>query len=271
MVAAGFRIGMMNVRMGAFPTYSVEHEYPERLDLIQATVAAMKAEVVCLVDTFRWREIFSAGALGELFDYPFVHQMSLNCEVVDPRIGMTVFATEAVESCESVRIFDRDCLRLRLNVGGRQVVVYFAYLTNLSGVRREMQAVALLERVEAEPEGPVLVMGDLNTLRPADVPQVLGSAARILAKLPGIQRLGTVSQGLQLGYTGIIPLFERAGFRDQFAGNKSPTFRTMILGCELRLRIDYCLSRGLDLADCEIMIDKMTAQASDHHPLVVTL
>src|SRR5688500_17551505 len=105
-----------NIMSGGFSAYSYERSEPERLPQLQALLSRLNADVVGLVDTFRWDEIYSEEQLRQLFGYQYVACINLN----DDRLrksghnnGLALFSRVPWQSCVAVRIKTRDALKVQ--------------------------------------------------------------------------------------------------------------------------------------------------------------
>lgn len=267
-----FSAATLNVRAGGFVDYSGTIDCPPRISAIQKAVTLTGASVVGLIDTFRWRELYTTDELCALFGYPQAFHIDMDCEVVDSRVGLTVLGGKNLIGCEAVRIHDRNCLRVDLKVDGRPVCLYVIYLTSLSGARRRRQTEALLEYIDARPQVPTLIMGDLNTLRPESFigpARLLNSVLRLLPSVPA--PLGRFAEAFELTHTEALSLLREAGFSDEMRGMPAATFQQRVLGLDIKLALDYCLSRHIEVKDCTVLRGKPYEAASDHFPVMATL
>lgn len=96
------RIASYNVMSGGFNGYEHDTSLPQRLTELQTAVSELDADVIGLVDTFRWDEIYSPGDLKNIFGYKYAVCINLN----DQRLrekghnnGLTLLSnTEILES-----------------------------------------------------------------------------------------------------------------------------------------------------------------------------
>lgn len=190
----GFSIATLNVRAGGFTNYSGSESVPPRLPQIREAVATIDASVMGLIDTFRWRELYTAADLRESFGYANVFHIDMNCEAVDPRVGLCLLAQDSLVDVRPVRLYDRNCVRALIQINGTLTQFYVAYLTSFSGQRRRQQVEALLRDADTRPKVPTLIMGDLNTLRPERLAWPVRMLGRVKRSLPSTQRRSLLTE-----------------------------------------------------------------------------
>src|SRR3989344_9382878 len=84
-----------NILSGGFKDYGSPEKRPERIDNLASVIKELKPDIVSLVDTHRWTEVFSPAELKNIFEYPYIHMVKLD----DPRLitkghdnGIAVFS-----------------------------------------------------------------------------------------------------------------------------------------------------------------------------------
>jgi hypothetical protein len=266
-------VATLNVRAGGFTDYSGAEAVPPGLGAIQAAVAETGASVMGLIDTFRWREVYSVEDLRTLFGYPYVVRIDMNCARVNPKVGLTLLGGDCLVDYEPVRIYDRDCLRALLQVGGKTAQLYLTYLTSFSGARRSRQVAALLEHANAYSDIPTLIMGDLNSVRPERLAPPARWVANARQQWPWLDRrtLGPLTELYELVDTAAISALRAGGFKDELAGQRMETFHQRMFGLELRVAVDHCFSRGIPVKSCQILRGKTYQAATDHYPVMAVL
>ena len=131
---------------------------------------------------------------------------------------------------------------------------------------------AVLEEIEAllpllDAGRPTLLCGDLNSLSPDDRSALLYGALT-LESGPGRYFLNG-----ELSFEA-LEAFRAAGFEDVRGPGRCETVPTRIGRKHeqgVRLRLDYCLSRGLAVASACVMDQPPFPEISDHYPLLITL
>ncbi len=267
------RIATYNVMSGGFSDYTSTASTPERLPLLQEAIKTLQADVIGLVDTYRWDQIYRPDDLCQLFGYRFAACINLN----DDRLrklghnnGLTLLSQYELHDVQTLRLATRDALSAKVETENGSLQVVVLYLDDLSEDARLEQTEALLAQLD--PSKPVILMGDFNTINPSDqtaASTVLGAFRKanpvILEKLNPI--LGEMQRG------EVIRRFEQAGFIDE-ASESHPTFATPLFPAVVTgpfLRIDYVLaSKAVQVSDIRVATDDVFQQASDHYPLAFT-
>ena len=90
---------------GGFDKYGDYSNIPQRLDKLIEAVKNTKADLVSLIDTYRWTEVFKAGQLENIFGYQKVFGVELGDERLKQKgheNGITVMTNlEKVENFNS--------------------------------------------------------------------------------------------------------------------------------------------------------------------------
>jgi endonuclease/exonuclease/phosphatase family metal-dependent hydrolase len=252
-----------NVQSGGFAGY-VASDYPERLPDIVAGVQAVGAEAMGLVDTWRWKERFSADDLCRRFGYARAFSIDINCRRVDPQIGLTMLTNLTDARFRVVSIGSRDAIVMTNDIRGAPVQTYLVYLDDLEASTRDAQAAALRMRGGAANS---VIMGDLNALR------TLTSAQRLAGRFMRqrwlrliFDRFGAtgvsyalMSLGGVYGGDRVIEALRAAGF-DDIGDPCTPTAYPQVGPLRLQLAVDYILTRGLPASDYRVW----DLEGSDH-------
>ncbi len=159
----------------------------------------------------------------------------------------------------------RGLLEARLHLpDGQTLTVYCTHLDHKRETVRLGQTQALLLWTSRDRGRAHLLLGDFNTLAPADYAGDPDGLAHLSAH-PEMARL--VSEGLH-----VVPRLLKAGYTDCFAQAGSGPTATFSSQDELA-RIDFCFAAGplvSSILACRRIDDAGTRAASDHFPLLTT-
>lgn len=207
------RIGSFNIRSGGFETYEDGVALPPRLPAIRDAVRSVEADIIGLVDTFRWAELFRPEEAAQMFGYRQAYLIDMDDSRVDSRIGL-VFLSNLPLAFETIRLWNRDCIKARAPESSPPLVLYLVYLDDLDEDVRLRQVRSLLTDAQKHPGEAVVVMGDLNSLRQEDIPLPLRLLKRVLGLVPR-RALPTIGRGIYHLLRGEVASLLRAeGFED---------------------------------------------------------
>ena len=262
------KIASYNIMSGGFAGYDSAAPVPERLPQIQKVLVEIAADVVGLIDTFRWDRLYSSAQLQDMFGYEYVTCINLNdTRMSDTSNGLTLLSKQAWTDCKVARIATRDALVASFEINRRTVTLALAYLDDLSEDVRLAQIQALLG------VQPDILMGDLNTIAPSDTSLLTRGLQDFYSANPSLQEeLGPIIQDMQRG--DVIELLEARGFVDAGANGK-PTLPTQLFPAATTkpfLRLDYCLHKpAIAVSDFTVHDTPAAHRASDHLPIYFTI
>lgn len=264
------RVATYNVMSGGFGDYTSSDLVPERLGLLQQAVKKIDADLIGLVDTFRWKELYSETDLSSWFGYPYVQHIDMNDTRVDKRIGLAILSREPIAEWHVVRAYNRNALQAMLMIDSVQTNVFLAYLDDLSEDTRLKEAAAIME---AAGSAAAVVMGDLNALTPVNVDGVRLEVAKYLGGSPGDQNVSILQPVVnEFLRAQVLPLFEKSGF-NVYSNVSAPTALTSLHPLQMSpvFPIDYIIPRGLQVKSTQVLKDPLFELASDHYPLVAQI
>jgi endonuclease/exonuclease/phosphatase family metal-dependent hydrolase len=262
------RIASYNIMSGGFDGYNLTAAKPQRLPVLKTAIRELEADIVGLIDTFRWDEVFMADELCKLFGYKNAFCINLN----DDRLreeghnnGLTLLSNVPLIDVRTIRIATRDAVAARFP---GNITLVLAYLDDLSEDTRLGQVKALSPMLSAEE--PTIVMGDLNTLRKSEGPAVKKALSVFYEDNPGIEsKLGSIITDMQRGE--VIVLLESLGLQDAGMAS-SPTVPTKLFPAKSDqpfLRLDYCFhSSSVKITNFVVRTQDIFQKASDHFPIV---
>lgn len=105
---------------GGFDSYKSQSNLPERLDILKKSLQNINADFVALIDTFRWKEVFTENKFIKVFGYKYIFCIDLNDSRVDKKVGITILSKFQMQS-ESIRIYNRDCVKTKININGKNL------------------------------------------------------------------------------------------------------------------------------------------------------
>lgn len=254
---------------GGFNAYEHDSAAPQRLDEIQSAVREIDADIIGLVDTFRWDEIFSSQQLRDLFGYDHVFTIKLNDERLQELghdNGLTLMSKVPWLNCEAINLGTRNALKSSFDINGREITVCLAYLDDLNEDVRLDQTKAIVDACGTK---DVLIIGDLNTLVPDEAQDISPELEVFYASNPGIeQKLSPVVGQMQRGE--VISWLKSQGFTDAGAG-AGPTMPSKLFPAVVDgpfLRIDYCqASPQININNFAVHTTEVMQKASDHLPI----
>lgn len=259
------KVAGYNIMSGGFNGYDYEARQPGRLSQLRAAIKEIDADVIGLVDTFRWNEIYTPQEIGELFGYEHVIQAGLD----DKRLrrlghdnGLAIMSKCPILEHEVIRLGTRNALRARVEQDGQARDVVVVYFDDLSKDVRLNNATALIARVADLKRS--IVIGDLNT-DPEPNPAAEEFCGQHSAAEPIIRE---AQDGAALNY-----LYEH-GLQDagRDAGRTFPTEVFPAAVAAPFLRLDYGLHGSEAQATDFVVHDGPVFQrASDHLPVSFTV
>ncbi len=169
-------VGAWNVQSGGFSRYDPELESPERIDLIKDTLeenVAAGFSTYMIIDAYRWPTLYK-GDEGIASQFGFKHAGHSYLEDSTLKgdgenIATVLLSNEQVESVGPLDLGGRQGLRAVINIGGRCVQLFGAYLDHTSEQRREGQVSAIVSEVRRSDKVdaiPTIVFADFNTSFP---------------------------------------------------------------------------------------------------------
>ncbi|MDO8451455.1 MAG: endonuclease/exonuclease/phosphatase family protein [bacterium] len=264
------RFSAYNIMSGGFASYSHEAAQLERLDVLGEAIRALNADVVGLIDTFRWDEIYSNYRIAGLFGYSFAHNIPLHDDrlrAIGRDNGVALLTKLPVLSVRTIRTAHRNGLLSTLQLRGGLVDLGVVYLDDQSETVRLEQIQAFVNHLTSG--RPAILMGDFNTMDDEE----LGRASGVIQKLTDQKlaaRLWPRLAGMKKGE--VIRYLRAQGFVDG-AEKPAPTVPTKIIRPKfLRaplFRLDYAWSRGdVQVTGLRVMRDTVFDRASDHYLIV---
>jgi endonuclease/exonuclease/phosphatase family metal-dependent hydrolase len=214
------KVASYNIMSGGFKGYDYELSHPERLARLQQVARELDADIVGLVDTFRWDEVFSDDQLRRLFGYDYAMTINLSDDrlrKIGHNNGLAFLSKAPWLSCTVVHLGTRDALKATFEINGRNVEIVLAYLDDLEEDTRVEQVKAVLTSFD-QMENAVL-MGDLNTLSADDAEEITTRLETFYRDNPGVEeKFGKTITKMQRG--DVIKMLRSYGLRDAGKGRE---------------------------------------------------
>ena len=260
-----------NIMSGGFNGYDHETKQPQRLELIKKSVKAINADVISLVDTFRWDQLYTNKQLCEMFKYRYAHCINLGdrrLKKLGHNNGITVLSNVEGTTFKTLNLGTRNAIQTSIPQGGAPIDLFSIYLDDLSEEVRLQQIHHLVKNLE--PQKASIIMGDLNTLSPKDSVITKSVVDILLQENPKYEFIR--NQLYDMMETKVIQQLFDLGFKDAANPpiNTAPTKLTHISD-KAFLRLDHCLYKNVPIKTFQVLTDTLYDQVSDHYPIVVEL
>ncbi len=256
---------------GGFNNYSYDLIAPTRLNSLKQVLSKVKADLVSLIDTFRWDEIYTEDELKKMFRYKYVHCINLNdkrLKKIGHNNGITVLSNIEGVSFETIDLKTRNCVKTTLELKGVEYDIYSLYLDDLSEDVRLNQINQLAKNFKQNK--PTIIIGDLNTISPKDSRE---SMQRVSAFLKDNHKYEAFKAQLEdMHRSEVTSKLFKLGFKDAdiYSNTTFPTKLTSISDTPI-LRVDYCLYKSCDVEEFKVLFDDLLDKTSDHYPILVKL
>lgn len=265
------RLASYNVLSGGFDTYDNDAKEPKRLERLKEAIKIIDADFIGLIDTSRWDSLYTNTEIAKLFGYKSAYCINLEDErlkKIGHNNGITMLTNLEVIKYETINLVTRDAVRVSVLIDDILVDIFSVYLDDLSEDTRVIQTNKLLGYIDFKT--PTIIMGDLNTLKRADL-QILN---------PLIDKFFKNNPGLLEGYEGflndmkrgnVIEILEQHGLKDcsiSFSATQPSKIFPAVVE-EPVLRVDYAfVSSKLKTYNFRVLRDPLFDQTSDHYPIV---
>lgn len=258
-----------NIMSGGFSGYDYSVEYPQRLDVIKKVVATAGADIVSLIDTFRWDEIYTNDEIAKIFGYKNAYCINLNDErlrKLGHNNGITILSNLDDINFKTVSLGSRDCAQSEFFHNGQKIKLFSLYLDDLSENVRVDQLNNLGKHLGDKLK--VIIMGDLNTISPRDSEETKKRINKFITKNPKFSFLK--NQFMDMARAEVIKKLSSASFKDA-SKNSDCTAPTKLTGLSEKplLRLDYCFYKNLSIKDFKVLTGDIYEEASDHFPILI--
>ena len=255
-----------NIMSGGFNGYDSTASRPERLELLIKAIKEADVDLVSLVDTHRWNEVFTVNELKEMFGYENAFIVKLDdgrLRVKGHDNGIAILTRLPVKRFETIRLATRNAIKTTMEGGLELFSVYF---DDLSEDTRLKQATILLGLVGNKMS---IIAGDLNTFDRDDLEESKRQIQKLYQQYPQlINGMKPVLDGM--ARAEVTALLKRRGLTDmgKNAGNTipSPLFPVRIDVPVLRVDYGFC-TPDVKMESFEVLRGGVFDQVSDHCPI----
>lgn len=255
-----------NILSGGFKDYGSPEKRPERIDDLVDVIKELNPDIVSLVDTHRWTEVFTPDELKQIFGYPHVQTVKLE----DQRLmtkghdnGIAVLSKSLNTKTTTVWLSTRNAIQTHVE----GIDIFSVYLDDVSEDTRIKQIQAVLELVD--PNIPTIITGDLNTFDKRDLNETNSSLNELVQKYP--EPMKSMEAALNEMKRGeVTQLLKDNGFID-LGKDSGPTVPAKLFPLPLEkplIRLDYAFGNGrISLEDFKVLTDEKFGNLSDHYPV----
>jgi endonuclease/exonuclease/phosphatase family metal-dependent hydrolase len=255
-----------NILSGGFKDYGGSEKRPGRIDGLASVIKDLNSDIVSLVDTHRWTEVFTPDELKQIFGYPYVHTIKLD----DQRLitkghdnGVTVFSQVAGTETQTIWLATRNAIRTKIS----GIDIFSVYLDDVSEDTRIKQIEAVLKLVN--PNTPTIITGDLNTIDKDDLAETNKQLETLGRKFPGPMKSMEGSLN-EMKRGEIAKILKDQGFIDlgKDEGNTVPAKLFPLPVEKPILRLDYAFGNNqVKLEEFKVLTDEKYGNLSDHYPI----
>lgn len=265
------KIAAYNIRSGGFTRYEEKGDQPARISLLQKAVKEIDADLIGLIDTYRWPEIFTKKDIQQLFGYEHIAHVPLDSANKGPCSQTTLTTLSRIPFTHTQkRIYNRNVMKVTVAIEKQLMDIFVTYFDYSKESNRRKEAHSLLKLVTTDL--PTIVMGDMNTFGRFDIPKELSAGLHLISHILHLDTILPPSW-LTIINSRVPEYFREAGFTSVNAGH-TPTGPTPLFMGRLApacLELDYIWSRGIGVTHGRILREGIFDKASDHFPIVGTL
>ena len=262
-----------NILSGGFASYHEDGTVPQRLDWLREAVKEVDAEVVSLIDTYRWSEVMNEEKLKALFGYPYVFSVELEDDRSKFRgveNGITVLTKhEAV--FRKIRLFSRNAIRITVKVNGVETEIFAIYLDDTSEYVRMKQIEALFKYIKSEVS--TIIIGDLNTIDKDDISKPESDLVHLMATIPSLKAMGAAVKEMERGE--VTAEIKKHNFVDADEYKKRKTIPSKLFVVPTFgpiLRLDYAFyNKFVHKVSFEVLRAARFETLSDHYPILLEI
>ena len=256
-----------NVLAGGFRDYDSSEVVPERLELITKAIKSVGADLVGLVDVFRWKEKYSEAELKKRFGYKNVYSIDLTDKIIHGGyMGITVMTNLEVKKFETINIGQTQAIKTRT----KELDIFTIYLDHWSEETRLKEVTDILKQVDSQKL--TVIMGDFNSMDMASA----GAGQKMVVWgvsqfFPEESKRKVIKD---MGRGEVVKLIKNYGLVD--ADNKnvltfpSEFFRVKTPGAIFK--IDYAfVSKNVKVKNHQVLKGGIWEKSSDHYPIVIEI
>ena len=170
-----------NILSGGFYDYGSLGAIPPRIYGFADVIKELKPDIVSLVDTHRWTEVFTVGEIKQIFEYASAYMVKLE----DQRLivkghdnGITVLTKNPDAKMSAIWLSTRNAIKT--HVAG--IDIFSVYFDDVSEDTRIKQTKVLLQLVN--PDVPTIITGDLNTFEKQNLNKTVNNLSKLTHRYP---------------------------------------------------------------------------------------
>lgn len=262
-----------NIEYGGYKSYKDKSDKPQKMGKIVEAIREIGAEVVSLVDVYRWGDVYPMEKLKKIFGYKYaVWTPSYDGKLEHNRgqLGVMIMTNLTVKGYEILKAEGRNFMTTTVGTTKNDVDIVTVHLNYASETKREKETREVLKRVR---KGPTIIVGDFNTIDADDLEATRKVTdyfvIRAGSTIKGVRKIIT-----EMYKSSITQLYKSAGMRDlgKGRGNTFPTFKIPLVLQKPAARLDYAFgSEQIKLINFEVLRDKKFDKLSDHYPILVEI
>ncbi len=269
------KIATYNISSGGFNDYSSNSQIPQRLDSLKKVIKYIDADFITLVDTFRWKELFSDKDLEQIFGYSHTFHIDMDDIRVDKRIGIAVLTNIDEITFHNIRLKTRNCIKSQILTKNDTVDIFSMYLDDVSEEVRQTQIDSLFTNLNYH---PTIVMGDMNCILKEEVEELRSGFSSFLKSNPEFTETEMYDKYCipalnQIFKATVLENVKSHGFVEAInEGKRKPTSLTKLHSWNMEkpiFRVDHIFhTKDIQSSDFKVLDDEMFEYVSDHYPIV---
>ncbi|MCL4384072.1 hypothetical protein M1116_01305 [Patescibacteria group bacterium] len=244
--------------------------YPKRLPELAAAVKSARADWVALIDTYRWKRIFTEKEIGEHFGYQKVFSIDLNdgrMKNFEADSGITVMTNFEQVIFQTVRLDNCQAIKTEIREEEKTWEIFAVYLEVVEEEIRKAQIKALLQLVD--PKKATILIGDFNSIDGKDLSWPTKCLLRSGAKVIGDRTFKRAIPEMMRGEG--TALIKAQGFQDADP-KRRPTIPSKLFVLPIPfplLRLDYGFyNQRVKPINFEVLRGPLFEKTSDHYPIL---
>lgn len=260
-----------NLMSGGFNSYNDNSAIPQRLDKLVVAVKSANADLVSIIDTYRWNEVFSEERIAKVFEYPNVFSTTLDdipLEKSGIRNGITVISRHKIRKFEKIWLYNRNAIKVEVEIDGKITDIFCLYLDSSNEDLRLKQVEALFSYVDKNKA--TILTGDFNSIDKADLSKSQRDILLLLAKFPQVKSMEGSFREMERGE--VTRVIKSHDFVDADEYKKRPTIPTKLFQVYLPkpiLRLDYAFyNKFARVINFEVLMGRLWEYTSDHYPIM---
>lgn len=258
-----------NIMSGGYKDYSSSEKKPGRINQLSKVVQELQPDLVSLIDTHRWTEVYKIKDLQKIFNYPKVKIIKLE----DQRLiakghenGIAVFSKLPEFKAQTIWLKTRQAIKSQID----GIDIFSVYFDDLCEALRVDQLETVLKLVDKSK--PTIILGDLNSFDCDDLAETSRNLDELAQKFPKQVKMMKETAFNEMMKAQVTKIFKKNGFRDlgKGKGNTVPAKLFPLPSAKPLARLDYAFANELiKVNDFEVLTEEKFAVLSDHYPIYI--